>query len=50
MRDSDLLQLALGLVPPWLVKTCSCARAASAARLMFGAQKEGDVRRWLPTQ
>jgi transposase len=23
MRDSDLFQLALGLVPPWMVKACN---------------------------
>ena len=23
MRDTDLFQLALGLVPPWMVKTCA---------------------------
>jgi transposase len=31
MRDTDLFQLALGLVPPWLVKTC--AFDAEARRL-----------------
>ena len=23
MRDTDLMQLALGLIPPWLVKACA---------------------------
>ena len=23
MRDTDLFQLALGLVPPWMVKACA---------------------------
>jgi transposase len=31
MRDTDLMQLALGLIPPWLVKTC--AFDAEARRL-----------------
>ena len=28
MRDTDLFQLALGLVPPWMVKTCAFDAAA----------------------
>ena len=31
MRDTDLFQLALGLVPPWMVK--ACAFDAEARRL-----------------
>ena len=23
MRDTDLMQLALGLIPPWMVKACA---------------------------
>src|SRR5512134_121902 len=31
MRDTDLMQLALGLIPPWMVK--ACAFDAKAHRL-----------------
>jgi hypothetical protein len=31
MRDTDLMQLALGLIPPWMVK--ACAFDAEARRL-----------------
>ena len=28
MRDTDLMQLALGLIPPWMVKACAFDAAA----------------------
>jgi hypothetical protein len=32
MRDTDLMQLALGLIPPWLVKACAFPRSWQSVR------------------
>ena len=51
MRDTDLMQLALGLIPPWMVKACAFD-AEKRHRLSPGpvaAQPKPKVRKKLDT-
>jgi transposase len=41
MRDTDLMQLALGLVPPWMVKACIFDAAARRLDIEIDFAKGG---------
>jgi hypothetical protein len=44
MRDTDLMQLALGLVPPWQVKACTFVRKVlEAASEVEGCSRAGQA-------
>jgi hypothetical protein len=41
MRDTDLMQLALGLVPPWMVKACNLDAGARRLDIEIDFAKGG---------
>ncbi len=41
MRDTDLFQLALGLLPPWLVKDCQFSVSEQRPDLYIDFAKRG---------